>query len=112
MSTTGTKDAVSAAIIAAAPKPPPTKTLNPSSPFSFRTNLKPRSWILNAVSSSFAPLMAILNLPGSHENSGCRLNQRLIYSQYGLASSISPSVKPDKGSAVIFLVALPLVWIA
>ena len=81
MSTMGTKDAVSGPIIAAAPSPPPTKTLKPSSPFSFRTNLNPRSWILNAVSSSFAPLMAILNLPGSHENSGCRLNHRLMSSQ-------------------------------
>ena len=61
---------------------------------------------------SFTGRMAILNLRGRNENSGCRLDHWRIASDQTRGSSSSSGVAPAKGSAVVLRMQFPLVWMA
>jgi hypothetical protein len=52
------------------------------------------SWNLTAARSFGAPVMAILNLRGRYENSGCRLDHCRMISATGRASMISSAAAP------------------
>ncbi len=87
-------------------------TSKPMAPSRARFTTRPMSWTLAAVRSLGAAVIAILNLRGRNENSGCNVDHWRMASAQTRGSSISSAVAPANGSAVTLRMQLPLVWMA
>src|SRR6266852_5511221 len=94
------------------PRPPPTSTRNPTSPFSSLSACKPMSCTATAARSDLAPFTANLNLRGRYENSGWNVDHCRMISHQTKESTISSCATPAKWSVVILRKELPEVWIA